>query len=65
MTHLRKIIPGGMDAAEFLQTYWQKQPCLIKQANKHYQSFVAKQDLIDLSYEDNVESRLVLENSGE
>jgi 50S ribosomal protein L16 3-hydroxylase len=65
MTHLRTIILGGMDAAEFLQTYWQKQPYLIKQANKHYQSFVAKQDLIDLSYEDNVESRLVLENSGE
>ena len=54
-----------MDAAKFLQTYWQKQPCLIRQANEHFQSFLTKQDLIDLSYEDNVESRLVLENSGE
>ncbi len=56
---------GGMDAAEFLECYWQKQPCVIRQAIPDFQSFMSRQDLFDLAGREQVESRLVLETAGE
>jgi 50S ribosomal protein L16 3-hydroxylase len=58
-------LPGGMDATEFLQRYWQKQACLFRQASSGFQSFLSKQELFALACEEEVESRLVLEAGGD
>lgn len=54
-----------MDSGEFLACYWQKQPCLIRQALPGFRSFISRQELFALSTRDSVESRLVLEQGGE
>lgn len=53
------------DAADFLQRYWQKHPCLLRQAAVDFRSFIGRQELFALAGRDEVESRLVLETSGE
>ncbi len=54
-----------MEAAEFLKSYWQKQPCLIRQAQQDFQSFISKKELFDLACREEVESRLVVEAGAE
>lgn len=56
---------GEIDAAAFLSEYWQKKPCLIRQAIPGFSSFISKAELFALSCNDNVESRLVIERDGE
>jgi 50S ribosomal protein L16 3-hydroxylase len=60
-----KNIPGGMDADEFLKSYWQKKPCLVRQAYKNFRSFISRDGLFSLACQDNVESRIVLEFDGD
>jgi 50S ribosomal protein L16 3-hydroxylase len=62
---MTRTIPGGMQAVEFLATYWQKKPCFIRQALTDFQSFVSKDELLSLACQDEVESRLVLEVGAE
>jgi 50S ribosomal protein L16 3-hydroxylase len=62
---VNKKIPGGMDAAEFLRTYWQKKPCFIRNADNNFQSFISRDELFALACQDKVESRLVLEIDGD
>jgi 50S ribosomal protein L16 3-hydroxylase len=54
-----------MEAGEFLAHYWQRRPCLIRQAIPGFDSFLTREDLLALSTRDTVESRLVLERGGE
>jgi len=56
---------GGISPAEFLQTYWQKKPCLIRCAIPEFSTFISKQKLMQLASDDRVESRIVLERDGE
>ena len=56
---------GQFSPEEFLRDYWQKRPCLIRQAIPEFESFISKSDLIELADDDDVESRLVLENDGD
>jgi 50S ribosomal protein L16 3-hydroxylase len=62
---VNRIIPGGMDASTFLEIYWQKQPCLIRQAQSDFKPFISKQELFELACKDDVESRLILESAGD
>ena len=51
----------GFDRSEFIQQYWQKKPCLIRQAIPDFQSPISPEELAGLACEDEVHSRLIIE----
>lgn len=53
---------GGITPAEFLRDYWQKKPLVIRQAFPGFASPVSADELAGLACEENVESRIVIEN---
>ena len=55
----------GFDSKEFIQQYWQKKPCLIRQAFDSFQSPISPEELAGLACEEDVHSRLVIESSAE
>ncbi|MFC1701200.1 JmjC domain-containing protein [Pseudomonadota bacterium] len=50
---------GSFSTRQFLDQYWQKQPCLIKQAIPEFQPLLDGDDLAGLACEEMAESRLV------
>ena len=54
---------GGLSAEEFLRTYWQKKPYLIRQAIADYLCPFTPEELGGLALEEEVESRLIVEDS--
>lgn len=57
LTHL-----GDMPIDFFLRDYWQKKPLLIRNAFPNFQSPIDGDELAGLALEEEVESRLILEN---
>lgn len=57
-------IPGNISPKQFLEEYWQKKPCLIRQAIPDYQCPVSPEELAGLACEADVSSRLVIEKGG-
>lgn len=55
---------GGLSPEEFLKSYWQKKPLLIRQAFPNFSCPITKDDIIELSMSEDVASRLVIEESG-
>jgi 50S ribosomal protein L16 3-hydroxylase len=64
MPSLKINILGNLSPARFLQDYWQKRPCLIRQALPGYQCPLGPEELTGLACAEGVEARLVLEQSG-
>lgn len=56
---------GGISPAEFLETYWQKKPLLVRGALPGYESPISPEDLAGLACEDEVSARLILEKGGD
>lgn len=56
---------GGLSPAEFLETYWQKKPLLIRGALPGFESPVSPDELAGLACEDDVTARLILEKGGD
>ena len=52
---------GGLSAEQFLAEYWQQKPLLIRNAIPNFESPVSPEDLAGLSLEDDVESRIIIE----
>ncbi|WP_454255485.1 ribosomal protein uL16 3-hydroxylase [Pseudomonas sp. Marseille-Q8238] len=52
---------GGLTAREFLRDYWQKKPLLIRQAIPDFESPISPDELAGLALEEEVESRLIIE----
>lgn len=50
---------GAMQPREFLSTYWQKKPLLIRQAIPDFHPPVTRETLFSLASRDDVESRLI------
>ena len=50
---------GGLSAAQFMRSHWQKKPLLVRQAIPGFVPPVARAALFDLATQDGVESRLV------
>jgi len=50
---------------EFVQQYWQKKPCLLRNALPNFESVVSPEELAGLACEEDVHCRLVLERSGD
>lgn len=55
----------NFDSDDFVKHYWQKSPCLIKNAFIDLVSPISPEELAGLSCEEEVHSRLVLEKGGE
>jgi 50S ribosomal protein L16 3-hydroxylase len=64
MPSLKNNILGTLGPEQFLQGYWQKQPCLIRQALPGCQSPLSPEELAGLACEEGVEARLVVEKGG-
>lgn len=64
MPSLKNNILGNLDPEQFLQEYWQKQPCLIRQALPGYQCPLSPEKLAGIACEEGVEARLVMEKGG-
>ena len=59
-----KTLLGGLSVEEFLEKYWQKQPLLVRQAIPGYQCPVTPEEIAGLACEEEVESRLIMEQGG-
>jgi 50S ribosomal protein L16 3-hydroxylase len=53
----------GFDSAEFVSQYWQKKPCVIRNAFPGFESLVSPEELAGLACEEDVHCRLVIENT--
>ncbi|GAA6152681.1 cupin domain-containing protein [Pseudoteredinibacter isoporae] len=53
---------GDISVEHFLAEYWQQKPLLIRQALPGFESPISPDELAGLSLEDEVESRIILEN---
>lgn len=56
---------GDRSPADFLDTYWQKKPLVIRDALPHFRSPLSPEELAGLACEEGIESRLVLEEGSE
>lgn len=65
MARKKHSVLGNISPQKFLQDYWQKKPCLIRQAIPDYQCPLSPEELAGLACEEGVESRLVMEKGGE
>lgn len=52
---------GHLSVEEFLRDYWQKKPVLIRQAIPDYESPISPDELAGLSLEEDIESRIIVE----
>jgi len=55
---------NGFSPARFLREYWQKKPLLIRNAFPNFKEILNKRDLISLSANEDIQSRLVSSNRG-
>jgi len=55
----------GLDSKEFISHYWQKKPCVIRNAFPGFESPVSPEELAGLACEQDVHCRLVVEKDGE
>ena len=55
---------GGISPAEFMKTYWQRKPLLVRQAIPGFKALLSRAELFDLAQQNEVESRLVMGTNG-
>jgi 50S ribosomal protein L16 3-hydroxylase len=55
---------GGISPAEFMKTYWQRKPLLVRQAIPDFKALLSRSALFDLADHNEVESRLVMGANG-
>jgi len=54
-----------MDSRKFVRHYWQKKPCVLRNAIPGFESIISPEELAGLACEEDVHCRLVLEKGGE
>jgi 50S ribosomal protein L16 3-hydroxylase len=54
---------GNITPAEFMAKYWQKKPLLIRGAIAGFKPLLSREELFALAQQDDVESRLIVENT--
>ena len=54
---------GGRPPSQFMKTYWQKKPLLIRQAIPNFKSPISVAALKKMSKQDDIESRLIQQHS--
>lgn len=55
---------GNLSPRQFMQRYWQKKPLLVRQALPDFKPLLDRAQLFDLAADDDVQTRLVLQNPG-
>jgi len=55
---------GGLTAEQFLSEYWQKKPLLVRNALPGFTGLLTRDELLELSCRDDVESRFVSQAGG-
>ena len=60
MTKKTEHVLGNLTPDEFLQSYWQEKPCVIRQALPGYQCPITPEELAGLACEPDITSRIVL-----
>ena len=55
---------GGISPTEFMTTYWQRKPLLVRQAIPDFKALLSRTELFDLAQHNEVESRLVMGMNG-
>jgi 50S ribosomal protein L16 3-hydroxylase len=55
----------GMGSREFVRRYWQKKPCVLRNAIPGFESIISPEELAGLACEEDVHCRLVIEAGGE
>ncbi len=55
---------GGLSPAQFMKRHWQRRPLLVRGAVPGMRALVSPQRLFELAGQDDVESRLVLQEAG-
>ncbi|WP_353139105.1 cupin domain-containing protein [Limnohabitans sp.] len=55
---------GGISPAEFMTTYWQRKPLLVRQAIPEFKPLLSRPELFELAQKNEVESRLVMGTNG-
>ncbi len=55
----------NLDSETFIRDYWQKKPCLVRNAFANFESPVSPEELAGLACEEDVHCRLVMEKGGE
>ncbi len=55
---------GGISPAEFMKTYWQRKPLLVRQAIPEFKALLSRPELFDMAAQNEVESRLVIGGNG-
>jgi len=58
---VKTALLGGLSPEQFMRRYWQKKPCLIRQAIPGVTPPLPRSDLFALAARDDVESRLVVQ----
>ena len=61
---MEKPLLGGLTPDEFLATYWQKKPLLVRGALPDFTSPLAPEELAGLALEEDVAARLILQEGG-
>ena len=56
---------GKLSPEVFLKEYWQKKPLVIRQAFPNFQNPISAEELAGLSFEEEVNSRIVIEKDGD
>ncbi|MDH5387081.1 MAG: cupin domain-containing protein [Gammaproteobacteria bacterium] len=56
---------GKISQQAFMEEYWQKKPLLVRQAFPDFESPISADELAGLAYEEDVNSRIVMEKDGE
>jgi len=59
---LSSVCQSSDKISEFLQTYWQKKPVVIRDAFKNFQDPISANEIAGLACEEQVQSRLVYKN---
>ncbi len=54
----------GFDSTEFIKHYWQKKPCVLRNAFTDFESPVSPEELAGLACEEDVHCRLAIEKAG-
>lgn len=54
---------GGLSPKTFMQRHWQKKPLVIRQAIPGFVAPVARADLLELAAQEEVQSRLIVQNT--
>lgn len=61
---MKTTLLGGLSPDAFLATYWQKKPLLVRSALPGFTSPLAPEELAGLALEEDVASRLILQEGG-